>query len=94
MEVDDTSGGYADRTTNDWADLTIYYEDPEPTIPITTLSADSDYIGAVFTLIQNQRSEILFLLIRYGKLVRLIQLQVRKVLIILQVPHIGRKILH
>ena len=49
MEVDDTSGGYADRTTNDWADLTIYYEDPEPTITITTLSADSDYIGAVFT---------------------------------------------
>lgn len=30
--------------------MTIVYEDPEPTAPVTSLSADVDYIGAVITL--------------------------------------------
>tara|TARA_R100001082_G_C4362442_1_gene160058 strand:- start:123 stop:2891 length:2769 start_codon:yes stop_codon:yes gene_type:complete len=50
FEVDTSTGGYANRTTNNWCDLTIVYEDPEPTAPVTSLSADVDYIGAVITL--------------------------------------------
>jgi len=37
-------------TTNDYMNLLLYYEDPEPTMPVIKLEADTDYRSSIVTM--------------------------------------------
>jgi len=50
IEVDTSTGGYTNRTTNNFIDMILHYEDPEPSAPVIKLEADTDYRNAVVTM--------------------------------------------
>jgi len=50
IEVDTSTGGYSNRTTNNFIDMILHYEDPEPSMPIIKLEADTDYRSSIVTM--------------------------------------------
>ena len=50
IEVDTSTGGYSNRTTNNFIDMILHFEDPDPSTPVIKLEADTDYRSAVVTM--------------------------------------------
>jgi len=50
IEVDTSTGGYTNRTTNNFIDMILHFEDPAPSAPVIKLEADTDFRSAVVTM--------------------------------------------